>query len=250
MSRRVVVIVVGIWLAGIAAAAELVALRGASQAPPAARTFTLDVEAAGLQSIDLRTTDGAVEVVGTDEDRIRISADVSTPGQKRKWSASVPADLARTDLVGERLGDVFSARLRVPGNDPVVERWTVRVPRRFTVGLEANDSAIVISDVRGGVNARANAGVESKPGSIRVNAPGGRLDLSLHVGEIHAQTLSTSRGPVDVESGVGDARVTLSGRNIVSPRSPGPGHRLRLSDAGPDAVKLRVGVGTATLDIK
>jgi hypothetical protein len=249
MSRRVVVIAVGIWIACIAIAAELVALRGTPQAPQAARTLSVDVEAAGLQSIDLRASDGTVDVVGTDEDRIRISTEISTPVQKRRWGG-FPADLSRADLMTGRSGDVFTACVRVPGNDPMVERWTVRVPRRFRVILDANDSAVEVSDVSGGVNARANAGLGSAPGSIRVNVPGGRLDLSLHVGEIHAQTSSASRGPVDVQSGVGDARVTLAGRNIVSPRAPGPGHRLRLSDAGPDAVKLRVGVGTATLDIK
>lgn len=250
MSRRVVVIVVGVWIAGIAIAAEIVALRGAAREPQAPRTLSVDAEAVELQSIELRTTDGTVEVVGTDEDRIRISTEVSTPAWKRRWVADSPADLARVTLDGERRGDVFAARLRVPGNDPLVERWTVHVPRRFRVGLDANDTAVVISDVSGGVSVRANAGPGSKPGSIRVNVPGGRLDLSLHVGDIHAQTSSTVRGPVDVESNVGDAHVTLAGRNIVSPRSPGPGHRLRLGDTGPDAIKLRVGVGTASLDIK
>lgn len=250
MSRRVVVIAVGVWIAAVVIAAEIVALRGAAREPQAPRTLSVDVEAAGLQSIDLRTTDGAVEVVGTAEDRIRISTGISTPARKRRWVADFPADLARVNLDGERRGDVFTARLRVPGNDPLVERWTVHVPRRFRVSLDANDSAVVISDVSGGVSVRANAGLGSEPGSVRVNVPGGGLDLSLHVGEIHAQTSSTARGPVDVESNVGDARVTLAGRSIVSPRAPGPGHRLRLSDTGPDAVKLRVGVGTASLDIK
>jgi hypothetical protein len=102
----------------------------------------------------------------------------------------------------------------------------------------------------GGVRVKANAGLGSEGGSIRVNVPGGRLDLSLHVGDIHAVTTSTSRGPVDVQASVGDARLTLAGRAIVSPREPGPGHRVRLNDSGPDAVTVKVGVGTASLDIK
>jgi len=250
MSRKVIVIVVGVWLAGIAVAAELVALRGASQAPVESRTFTVEASAAGLRAIDVSATDGSVEIVGTDEDQIRISAQVSTPGQKVKWGVNFPADLNRTELKGERKGDVFSARVRVPGNARVIERWTVRVPRRFSVNLDAKDSTVVISEVAGGVRASANAGLGSDAGSMRVNVPGGRLDLNLHVGDIQAQTSSASRGPVDVQANVGDARLTLAGRNIVSPREPGPGHRLRLNDAGPDAVTLRVGVGTASLDIK
>jgi hypothetical protein len=250
MSRRVVVVAVGVWLVGIAVAAQIVALRGDPPAPQPPRTLSANVEASGLQSIELRVTDGAVEVVGTDEDRIRISTEISTPAQRRRWSDGFAGDLARTDLVSARNGDVFTARLRVPGNDRIVERWTVHVPRRFRVRLDANDSTVTVTDVSGGVNVRAKAGLGSEPGSIRVNVPGGRLDLSLHVGEIHAQTSSAARGPVDVESSVGDARITVAGRSIRSPREPGPGHRLRLSDEGPDAIKLRVGVGTATLDIK
>ena len=250
MSRRVVVIAVGVWLVAIAAAVQIVALRGAPQAPQAPRTLSAEVEAAGLGAIELRATDGAVEVVGTDEERIRISAEISAPAPRGRWMDRFAGDLARTELVSARNGEVFTARLRVPGNDRIVERWTVHVPRRFRVRLDANDATVSVVDVSGGVSARANAGLGSDPGSIRVNVPGGRLDLSLHVGEIHARTSSASRGPVDVESSVGDARVTVAGRSIHSPRAPGPGHRLRLNDEGPDAVKLRVGVGTAVLDIK
>ena len=109
---------------------------------------------------------------------------------------------------------------------------------------------IVIADVSGGVRVRAKAGLESRPGSIRVTVPGGPLDLSMGVGEVTAQTSSSARGPVDVRASVGNARVTVAGREMVSARAPGPGHRVRLNDAGPDAVTLRVGVGSATLDIK
>ena len=188
MSRRVVVIAVGIWIVGIAVAAQLVALRGTAQAPQSARTFSADVEAGGLQSIELRATDGMVEVIGTDEVRVRISTEISTPGQKRRWGGGFPADLTRAELIASRNGDVFTARVRVPGNDAVLERWTVRVPRRFKVSLDANDGTVTVSDVNGGVRVRANAGTGSEPGLIRVNVPGGPLDLSLHVGEIHAET--------------------------------------------------------------
>jgi len=250
MTRRVVIVGVVIWLAVIAVAAQLVAVRGSGDTPPQTRTFIADVDAAGLKALDLRTTDGTVEVIGSDEDRVRISAEVSTPGQKRKWRVSFAADLNRAELVSERRGDAISVRVRVPGNDTVIEKWTVRVPRRFSVGLEAGDSAVIVTDVAGGVRAEANAGLGSAPGSMRVNVPGGRLDLSLHVGDIRAQTASTSRGPVDVQASVGDAHLTLAGRTIVSPREPGRGHRVRLNDAGPDAVTVKVGVGTASVDIK
>ena len=250
ISRKTVVISVVVWLAVIAVAAQLVALRGTTEQSTKSRTFTADVDATGLKSIELRTTDGAVEIIGTDEDQIRISAEVSTPGQKNRWGLSFAADLKRTELLSERRHEALSARVRVPGNDAVIERWTIRVPRRFSVVVGAGDSAVIVNEVAGGVRVKANAGLGSEGGSIRVNVPGGRLDLSLHVGDIHAVTGTASRGPVDVEATVGDARLTLAGRAIVSPREPGPGHRVRLNDSGPDAVTVKVGVGTASLDIK
>ena len=250
VSRKAVVIGVSVWLAVIAVAAQLVALRGNTQQSVQSRTFTADVDAAGLKAIDVRTTDGAVEILGTDDDRIRISAEVSTPGQKDRWGLRFAADLNRTELLSERSGEALSARVRVPGNDSIIERWTIRVPRRFSVSVGASDSAVVVREVAGGVRVQANAGLGSESGSIRVKVPGGRLDLSLHVGDIHAETTSTARGPVDVQASVGDARLTLAGRAIVSPREPGPGHRVRLNDSGPDGVTATVGVGTASVDIK
>lgn len=250
MSRRIIVTAVGVCLAAIAIAAQLVALRGAAQQPQESRSFAVEADATGMLSLDLRATDGLVEVIGIDEDRVKITTEVSTPTEQRRWYQIQPAELSRAELITGRNGNVFTARVRVPGGGPVVEHWTVHVPRRFAVAVGANDGAFVVSDVSGGVMVRAKAGLGSKPGSIRVNVPGGRLDIGLGVGDIDVQTSSTSRGPVDVESSVGDARLTIAGRVIDSPRSPGPGHRLRLNDAGPDAVTLRVGVGTATLDIK
>lgn len=250
MSRRIIVTVVGVWLAAIAIAAQLVAIRGAAQQPQINRTFTTEADATGMLSIDVRATDGAVEIIGTDEDRIRITTEVSTTTEPRSWYQVQAAELSRAELISERSGSTFTARVRVPGGGPVVERWTVRVPRRFAVSLGAGDGAFTVADVGGGVNIRAKAGLGSKPGSIRVNVPGGRLDIALGVGNIDVQTSSASRGPVDVKSNVGDARLTVAGRVIDSPRAPGPGHRLRLNDDGPDAVTLRVGVGNATLDIK
>lgn len=250
MSRRVVVAILGIWVVLIAGATGLVALREERQPSSASRTLKADADAQGLMVLDLRAADGWVEVTGVDDDRVGITVEISIPQRAMRWFETQNADLARAELIADRQGDGFAARVRVPGNAPIVERWTVRVPRRFKVDLDADDGAIEIAGVSGGVRVRAKAGVGSRPGSIRVIVPGGPLDLSLGVGDVYAETSSLARGPIDVKAGVGDARVTIAGREIVSARAPGPGHRLRVTGAGPDAVTLRVGVGSASLDIK
>lgn len=249
MTKRAILAGLVLWAGLVVGVAELPGWRASGQ-PGSTRTLTAEAPAGGVKIIDMAATDGSVTITGSTDDRIRISVDVSAPERTPRWFERKPGDPARADLLAERRGDVYVARVRAAGSAPLVERWTLHVPRRLRVGVVANDSAIDVVDIAGGVLVKANAGLYGRPGSIRVSVPGGMLDLSLNVGTIDATTTSSSRGPVDVQSSVGDARLSIGGRQIQSPRRPGPGHRLRLDDPGPDPITLRVSVGDASLTIK
>jgi hypothetical protein len=249
MGKRLIWAGLAVWVISIVVVAKVVASREPWQAG-AARTFTAEIAAEGIEIFDMSATDGSVFVTGTTAEKIRISVDVSASQARTRWYQRNPGDPTRADLMTERRGKAFVARVRAAGDGPLVERWTIQVPQRLRVGIVARDSGIDVTDVAGGVLANANAGLDNRPGRIRVSVPGGLLDLSLNVGTIDAQTTTVARGPVDVRSSVGDARLSIAGRQIRSPRKPGPGHRLKMDDTGPDPMTVRVNVGDASLIIR
>lgn len=249
MPKRLIWVGVAVWAGLIVAVVQLVETRQAGQTG-ATRTFTAEAAADDVEIFDMAATDGSVTVTGTTEDRIRISVEVSAPQGSTRWFQRAAGDPSRAELLAERRGSAFVARVRAAGGAPLVEHWTIQIPQRLRVGIVANDSRIDVTGVAGGVLVSANAGLDHRPGSIRVAVPRGVLDLSLNVGTIDAQTTVAARGPVDVRSSVGDARLTVAGRQIKSPRAPGPGHRLRLDDQGPDSMTVRVKVGDASLIIR
>lgn len=249
VTKRVIWAGVAVWAGLVVAVVQVVESRQTGQTG-APRTLTADAAADDVEIFDMAATDGSVTVTGATEDRIRISVEVSAPQGRTRWYQRAPGDPSRADLLAERRGTAFVARVRAAGGAPLVEHWTIHIPQRLRVGIAANDSRIDVTDVAGGVLVTANAGLDHRPGSIRVAVPRGVLDLSLNVGTIEAWTTTAARGAVDVRSSVGDARLTVAGRQIRSLRAPGPGHRLRLDDQGPDPMTVRVKVGDASLTIR
>lgn len=258
LTRRAVVTVLGIWLFVIATVAAMVSIRQSADdvedgavADLSPRQLTGRWAATGLNELKLAASDGEVTITAADVAEVEVSVDVR-PARKgssffsRFKGSGNPAGAT----VHHQESDGRTTVRLNGGNGPLEEHWTIRVPRHFRAQVEMGDGRLSITGIEGGVWAKANAGLGSRPGTMTVDVPGGALDLSLAVGEVTATTGSTNHGNVDVSSDVGDAKLTIAGRAINAPREPGPGHRLRLDGEGPHALRVRVNVGDATLRIR
>jgi hypothetical protein len=257
LTRRAVVTVLGIWLFIIAGVIAMMAVR---QTPAEFDEVSGDVSprqladrwpATGLNELKLDASDGEVTISAADITEIDLTVDVRPARQggsffSRFRSSGNPA---AAQLRHQESGGRTTVRLE-GGHGPLEAHWTIRVPKHFRVQVEMEDGRLTITGIEGGVWAKANAGLGSRPGTMTVDVPGGALDLSLAVGHVTATTGSTDHGAVDVSSDVGDAKLTLAGRAINAPREPGPGHRLRLEGEGPYALRVRVNVGDASLRIR
>jgi hypothetical protein len=127
--------------------------------------------------------------------------------------------------------------------------WTITVPARFSARVDAHDGSVRINGLEAGVDATVNSGLRGRRGSLDVEVPSRRLNLTMGVGEITAKRRSSDFSSAVVRSTVGDAELFLLGHEIVAPRKPGPGHRVTLDGRGPDTLSLTVSVGDVSLKI-
>jgi hypothetical protein len=147
----------------------------------------------------------------------------------------------------------LTLRLLDKGTGPLEGRWSIKAPAALLARLSLERGHIGVTGMAGGVIASARSGLGEEPGEIRVDVPRGPLTLGLGVGTIRATTMAPSYGEVQVQSSVGDASLVVDGHDVVSPRAPGPGHRLHLGAPdrpGGDAIAIRVEVGDAMLRIR
>jgi hypothetical protein len=135
------------------------------------RTFP----AAEVERLDLRTANGAVEVLGSDVDEIEVVAEVDHGLRRTTTSA-----------------DVHGGALEVRSSCPLLGRWCrtryrVTVPRELAVAVESSNGRLDVRDLDGDVRAR------SRNGPMELTRVGGDLDLSTANGGLSATALRSDR---------------------------------------------------------
>ena len=211
-----------------------------------ADTRTLDGSrsADGLALLSLETGVGDVVITGTDADRIDYEVILKPRrggifSSLRSAQREVDAAALSAEVVGREL------RLEVRSDDDdrrFEERWTIRVPRRLTVELEAGVGAVDIRDLAGGLD------MEIGVGDASIEVAGGDVTVEIGVGEVSVRGPAAAYGRAECEGGVGDARLRVRGQRIDSEGLVG--HSAEWRGDGPHRILVEVGVGDAevTLD--
>jgi hypothetical protein len=252
--RSMVIVSVTVWLSGLALAA--LAMRGAMTAPLAPpQTLTARIPAAGLSALAIAGTDGRIELeaLGAGAAQVvEVTVEVSAASPRGRWPGRTPGNPAVAALESDATAGVLTLRLLDKGTGALEERWSIKAPAALLARLSLERGRIDVTGMAGGVIASARSGLGAEPGEIRVEVPRGLLTLALGVGTIRASTMAATYGEVVVQSAVGDASLAVDGHDVVSPRAPGPGHRLHLGAPGhpADALAIRVEVGDAMLRIR
>ncbi|HZX22011.1 MAG TPA: hypothetical protein VFF18_00625 [Woeseiaceae bacterium] len=224
----------------VAAAAALLA------AMPAAAEHTeiieLELEAEGLDRLEIETGAGPMEITGVAEtDRIRVRAEIHFPDAEADEAAEILAEQLRLTLERGVLAAELVAELRQIGWSTFWgERPTlsvdVRVPERFAVEVEDGSGSLAISDVRGDVD------VEDGSGSLVLTRVGGTVEIDDGSGSLAVQNVG---GDVVIEDGSGSLSVRdVAGSVTVDDGSGG----ITVTGVAGDLTVLDAGSGSLRFD--
>jgi hypothetical protein len=215
------------------------------------RVLTATIPAAQFTHLDLRALDGTVDLKADPNPsatNVTVSVALDPPRRKnfKKILAADPANI-EIDWTGDR--NVLRLGLKNAEEGNVEATWTITVPARFSARIDVHNGAAVVNGLAGGVDASVSAGLAGERGTIDVNVPRGRLNLTMGVGNIRAVRASSEFSNATVRATVGDAELYLLGHEIVAPHEPGPGHHVSLDGKGPESLSLKVSVGDVSLKI-
>jgi len=210
--------------------AAIAAVALASTAVAEDRVLEGDADAKGLVRLRMEAHVGSVDIVAKDGDRIawkvRLEPDKDDGWFSSRKDAQAAIDGAKVRAVAA--GDSWDLELELPRGtdfDDVVEHWTIEVPPRFAVELDANVGEMEVMGVAGGVEAKLN------------------------VGDLRIVSRTRSLGRVELEANVGGADLMVDGKRTES-SGLFVGGKVRSDNKGDDDVDARVNVGEVRVRVE
>lgn len=216
----------------------------ASTAVAAERTLSHTQSANGIDIVSFSAGTGDFELLAGDTETIDVEVTL-TPRRGGLFSSlkdserQVDLAVLRADVVGDRL------MLEVEtdsGDRRFEENWHVKLPSRSGVEIEAGVGDVTMRGVAGGM--KLDLGV----GDVELEAPDGDIFVDLGVGDAVVKAIAGSYGPVEASGGVGDARITTAGDRIVGEGFVG--HSASWVGSGSHRIQIEVGVGDARVTLE
>jgi FlaG/FlaF family flagellin (archaellin) len=207
------------------------------------RDFSATIPAAQLKTVVIEANVGNVRLTGGSGDSARIDLHLKATSNFSLWSGREWGDVYAVELHTEVRGDELRISLRGEHKN-LSEDWTITVPARLAAQVNANVGEIDVKGLTGGCEAEVNVG------HLRIDVPAGNIRATASVGDVRVTTGGRSFGEVDVETNVGDSRLTVEGLRVESNgRRYGPGERVRFSGRGRDRIDVKTNVGDAQVTI-
>lgn len=222
-------------------------LLGRDQLAPA-RGDTLAVHSAAMPAgevrrVTLRVRSGAVVVAAGRDDSVRATLAV---GRKGSWRGHPcdPERAAAARVAIERDADGVVVTSSPNLGDRCHEYWHVEVPSRVALDARAEVARLVVDGVAGGVK------LSVAVGEIAATVPRGDVDAEVRsVGDVDVRTATDDYADASAEADVGDVLIEVDAHRVDAAQAPGPGGRVGLRGRGRDRLRVRSGVGDATLRI-
>ncbi|HET9679880.1 MAG TPA: hypothetical protein VFP95_04875 [Gammaproteobacteria bacterium] len=129
-------------------------------------------------------------------------------------------------------------------DDSVTERWTISVPARLALDMNANIGEVTIDGVAGGVTLDFNIG------EVSVEIPRGTVDISSNIGEVELVTRTDSLGDVDLDANIGEISFTNAGEDVAADYNFPVGQELHLNNDGEDSIEIGLNIGEIDVEVE
>jgi hypothetical protein len=197
-----------------------------------------------LVAVDLRMRDGSARIIPAQGDSVSAKVELAKHSDRDYRNRCTPemADEATVSL--RRVARTLEIRLESAANLRCAEHWTIMVPAGMSVVARAEVANLridgITSDVIGTVDVGNVTITEAGSSAIaRVRS----------VGDATAESRTSSYAEAVAKADVGDADLTIDGHRVDVRRSPGPGGRIGMKGSGKDRVIAETGVGDARVTL-
>jgi hypothetical protein len=203
------------------------------------RTLSRDFSATDLARVVIEAGVGDVTVtaVGSGSVSVQVTLQARRGGlfaSKKKAQRQIETAVLRGEVVGRELHldiDVDADERRFE------ERWQVEMPAHLATELELGVGDVEIRGTAGGVE------IDSGVGDVEAEVSGGDLLVDLGVGNASITAPAAEYGRVSSSSGVGDGRLSVRGQQVEGDGFVG--HSAIWTGDGPARIDVEVGVGDA-----
>lgn len=214
------------------------------------RTLSVDLPAAGLDTLALQVGVGEMRVTASSDDEVH--AEVTLRPKEREflgflhWSGGTARDIASAAIQQQRKDRRLTLSLDFGDRDRdnIKQEWVVQVPARLKLDSVMNVGEMDIAGVAGGVGAKLDVG------ELEIDVPKGSIDADVNVGEIRAKSGSGHPGRIQLASNIGDATLLLHGAQTGVHEHGGLGNQVSMDGDGPDRMDLRLNIGEVTLRVE
>ena len=177
-------------------------------------------------TVSLETFNGAVEVLGWDQNSVEVSA--TKYASTKEQVDAIKIDVAAPTAASVRIRAIRPSNSGWHGN--MGARFTIRVPRHVQLdGITSSNGAVKVEEIDG------PARLHTSNGAIRATRVHGELEARTSNGSIDTQELDgdanlhTSNGAIRVDASHGSFEATTSNGSIIANLTdPGTARALRL----------------------
>lgn len=208
------------------------------------RTLSATYPSSNLHAVVIQAGAGGVEIQAAREPSVQVRVSL-TPRRGGIFASLVRAEqeVGEATLEGTTKDGTLHLVVTPKGEDRRFEEsWTVRMPADLALALKLGVGDVTLHGVAGGVN------LEVGVGDVTVEAAGGDLHVKLGVGDSDLVAPAAAYGPVQASGGIGDATITVGGREIDGTGMVG--HSATWQGQGAHKLTVEVGVGDVQVTLK